>query len=91
MLLVTGNFQLSCPEKNGRYATSQCDAYIECVNGEPEQKLCPDGLLFNANGHLFGYPCGYPIDVDCQGRSALREWYTTHLVFCLQHKAHTHY
>lgn len=72
-LITNGHFQLSCPEKNGRYATSQCDAYIECVNGVAERKLCPDGLLFNANGALFGYPCGYPIDVDCEGRSALQE------------------
>lgn len=63
-----------CPEKNGRFATAQCDAYIECVNGVPEFKLCPDGLLFNAKGPLFSYPCGYPIDVDCKGRTALRKF-----------------
>lgn len=70
---LTGKFQITCPDKNGRYPTSQCDAYVECVNGVGEYKLCPDGLLFNANGSHFNYPCGYPIDVDCQGRAALRE------------------
>ncbi|KAK9297599.1 hypothetical protein QLX08_008747 [Tetragonisca angustula] len=67
--LANSAFQnLSCPEKNGRFAVaSQCDAYIECKNGIPEQMLCPDGLLFNPNVR-YNYPCGYPIDVDCEGR-----------------------
>ncbi|KAK1123548.1 hypothetical protein K0M31_008253 [Melipona bicolor] len=60
---------LSCPEKYGRFAVpSQCDAYIECKDGIPEQMLCPDGLLFNPNIR-YNYPCGYPIDVDCGERS----------------------
>ncbi|KAF7387952.1 hypothetical protein HZH68_011880 [Vespula germanica] len=60
--------QGSCPEKNGRFAIqSQCDAYIECIDGVPEEKLCPEGLVFNPDAR-FNYPCGYPIDVDCEGR-----------------------
>ncbi|XP_066603121.1 protein obstructor-E-like [Prorops nasuta] len=59
----------SCPEKNGRFPVpSQCDAYIECIDGVPEEKLCPEGLLFNPEAR-FNYPCGYPIDVNCEGRS----------------------
>ncbi|CAD1468984.1 unnamed protein product, partial [Heterotrigona itama] len=62
----------SCPEKYGRFAiASQCDAYIECNDGIPEQMLCPDGLLFNPNVR-YNYPCGYPVDVDCAGRSNLQ-------------------
>lgn len=58
----------SCPEKNGRFPVpSQCDAYIECIDGVAEEKLCPEGLLFNPEAR-FNYPCGYPIDVDCDGR-----------------------
>lgn len=58
----------SCPEKNGRFAVAnQCDAYTECIDGVPEQKLCPEGLVFNPDAR-FNYPCGYPIDVDCEGR-----------------------
>ncbi|XP_003701204.2 protein obstructor-E [Megachile rotundata] len=60
--------QPSCPERNGRFIVpGQCDAYIECIDGMPEEKLCPEGLLFNPEAR-FNYPCGYPIDVDCDGR-----------------------
>ncbi|XP_058790684.1 protein obstructor-E-like [Phymastichus coffea] len=65
-----GNAQ--CPEPNGRFpVASQCDAYVECVDGVGEEKLCPEGLLFNPEAR-FNYPCGYPIDVKCEGRSALQ-------------------
>ncbi|CAB3378179.1 Hypothetical predicted protein [Cloeon dipterum] len=60
-----------CPERNGRFADPrQCDKYVECQEGEATEKLCPDGLLFNPKVGLFGYPCGYPKDVDCTGREA---------------------
>ncbi|XP_017761627.1 PREDICTED: chondroitin proteoglycan 2-like [Eufriesea mexicana] len=59
---------ISCPERNGRFPVpSECDAYIECIDGVPEEKLCPEGLLFNPEVR-FNFPCGYPIDVDCDGR-----------------------
>ncbi|KAM7351539.1 obstructor-E isoform 1-T1 [Cochliomyia hominivorax] len=62
----------SCPQANGTYPVSgSCDAYIECRNGVAEEKLCPDGLLFNEKST--GYPCGYPIDVECsQGQARLQ-------------------
>ncbi|XP_063701534.1 protein obstructor-E-like [Culicoides brevitarsis] len=60
----------SCPEKNGRFADpSQCDKYIECNDGVPEEKTCPDGLFFNDKAQWFNYPCGYPVDVDCGSRA----------------------
>ncbi|XP_059612841.1 protein obstructor-E-like [Phlebotomus argentipes] len=64
----------SCAESNGRYPVhGQCDAYLECRDGVPEEKLCPDGLLFNEKAGVFTYPCSYPIDVECpQGRQALQ-------------------
>lgn len=55
----------SCSSSNGTFPVSgSCDSYIECRNGVAEEKLCPDGLLYNEKST--GYPCGYPIDVDCQ-------------------------
>lgn len=60
----------SCPEPNGTYPTGACDGYIECKNGIPEDKLCADGLLFNAAAGPQAFPCQYPIDVDCQGRAS---------------------
>ncbi|XP_063216237.1 protein obstructor-E [Bacillus rossius redtenbacheri] len=62
----------ACPDKNGRYPSpSQCDAYVECVEGVAREVLCPDGLLFNPRAQ-FTYPCQYPVDVDCEGRSGLQ-------------------
>lgn len=59
-----------CEEPNGRYAVSgQCDAYVECQDGVAEEKLCPDGLLFNDKVGIFTFPCQYPIDVDCTQRT----------------------
>lgn len=65
----------SCPEKNGRYPTRTCDGYIECRDGVPEEKLCPDGLLFNPAAGVFAFPCQYPIDVDCTGREQTRKYF----------------
>ncbi|XP_055379279.1 protein obstructor-E isoform X1 [Condylostylus longicornis] len=37
-----------CPQPNGKFPVEeQCDAYIECIDGVAEEKLCPDGLVFN--------------------------------------------
>lgn len=41
-------------------------------DGIAEEKLCPDGLLYNANGSLFSYPCQYPVDVSCEGRGRIQ-------------------
>jgi hypothetical protein len=69
----------ACPERNGRYPVqNQCDAYIECIDGVAEEKLCPEGLVYNPEAR-FNYPCGYPIDVDCAGRPNLREFSLMHL------------
>uniref|UniRef100_A0A1B0D1P0 Chitin-binding type-2 domain-containing protein n=1 Tax=Phlebotomus papatasi TaxID=29031 RepID=A0A1B0D1P0_PHLPP len=64
----------SCPESYGRYPIpGQCDAYTECRDGVAEEKLCPDGLLFNDKAGVFTYPCSYPVDVDCpEGRTSLQ-------------------
>lgn len=71
----------SCPERNGRYPVqNQCDAYIECIDGIAEEKLCPEGLFFNPEAR-FNYPCGYPIDIDCTGRPNLREFLAVLLQF----------
>lgn len=66
-------FSGHCEERNGRYSVAgQCDAYVECTDGEPAEKLCPDGLMFNDKVKLFVYPCQYPIDVDCSTRQKLQ-------------------
>lgn len=45
---------------------------LRLQDGVGEKKQCPDGLRFNEKASLFTYPCQYPIDVDCYGRSELQ-------------------
>ena len=63
-----------CPEPNGFFPDpEQCDKYYECVGEVPEEKFCPDGLLFeasNPNNEL----CDYPFNVDCGLREYVREY-----------------
>lgn len=66
-------FSGSCQEANGRYAVSdQCDKYVQCNDGVPEEKLCSDGLMYNDRSEIYTYPCQYPIDVDCTSRARLQ-------------------
>ena len=62
-----------CPESNGFFPDpEQCDKYYECVGEVPEEKFCPDGLLFeasNPNNEL----CDYPFNVDCGAREYVRK------------------
>ncbi|CAG9783136.1 unnamed protein product [Diatraea saccharalis] len=63
----------SCREKNERSPVpGSCDRYIECINGTAEEKLCPDGLLYNPNVNFNVYPCQYPNEVQCLERSSLQ-------------------
>ena len=63
-----------CPEPNGFFPDpEQCDKYYECVGEVPEEKFCPDGLLFeasNPNNEL----CDYPFNVDCGAREYVRKY-----------------
>ncbi|XP_055934990.1 uncharacterized protein LOC129964266 [Argiope bruennichi] len=38
-----------CPKRNGKFLKpgTNCLKYYECLNGEPEEKKCPIGKLFN--------------------------------------------
>lgn len=46
------------------------------MSGVAEEKVCPDGLLFNAEAGSRVFPCQYPIDVDCTGREETRKQFT---------------
>jgi len=71
-VLSQGNFD-PCEENNGFFPDpEQCDKYYECVGGVPEEKYCPDGLLFEAsdpNKEL----CDYPFNTDCGAREYVQE------------------
>ena len=71
--LEQGGPPFLCPESNGFFPDpEQCDKYYECVGEIPEEKFCPDGLLFeasNPNNEL----CDYPFNVDCGAREYVRK------------------
>lgn len=46
--------------------------YNVSQDGVGDEKQCPDGLLFNEKASLFTYPCQYPIDVNCEGRTEIQ-------------------
>ncbi|OWR48593.1 Chondroitin proteoglycan-2 [Danaus plexippus plexippus] len=55
-----------------------CDSYIECRDYHAINKECPDGLHYNADVKWPNYPCGYPADVPCNGRSIIQMARSTH-------------
>jgi len=62
-----------CPENNGFFPDpEQCDLYYECIEGVPEAKLCPDGLLFE-DGNPNQEKCDYPFNVECGVREYVRK------------------
>lgn len=61
-----------CPQKNGYYPDPiQCDLYYHCFQGEAEEKLCPDGLVFD-DANVNHERCDIPVNVDCGDRKELR-------------------
>jgi len=61
-----------CHEPNGIYEhPHQCDKYYECSNNAAEEKLCPDGLVFDLySSNLI--PCDHQFIVDCGNRTELQ-------------------
>lgn len=57
--------------KPGLYPDSlYCNAYHKCMkNGEDEQYLCENQLLFNPESNI----CDYPINVVCGGKKRKKE------------------
>nr|XP_018906537.1 PREDICTED: chondroitin proteoglycan-2-like [Bemisia tabaci] len=64
-----------CPDtvKTGYYPDPvQCDLYYRCVGGQAEERLCPDGLLFD-DSNPSHERCDTPVNVDCADRTELQE------------------
>ncbi|XP_075979070.1 protein obstructor-E-like [Anticarsia gemmatalis] len=60
-----------CKSRNGYYKVdASCDSYVECNDYMAVDQICPDGLHYNPEAKWPNYPCGYPMDVPCQGRGA---------------------
>ena len=71
-----------CPEKDGYFEdTAQCDKYYDCLDGIPEERLCPDGLVFDPFSRK-REPCDHYFNVDCGDRLDLREYISFYLQSC---------
>jgi hypothetical protein len=61
-----------CPEENGFFADAiQCDRYYECQDGVVSEKLCKDGLVFDASSEKVAV-CSFPFSINCTGRPELQ-------------------
>ena len=64
--------QFSCPKPNGTFEDPrQCDKYHKCSNGISEERLCPDGLVFDPLSNR-REPCDHSFKVDCGDRLELQ-------------------
>merc|ERR1712121_412697 len=61
-----------CPEKDGYFEDpNQCDKYYDCLDGIAEERLCPDGLVFDPFSRK-REPCDHYFNVDCGDRLDLQ-------------------
>lgn len=68
-----GQSNFKCPERDGFFEDSvQCDKYYDCYDGVAEEKLCPDGLIFDPFSNK-REPCDHYFNVDCGDRRNLQE------------------
>ena len=64
--------QFRCPRPDGNFEDArQCDKYHACYNGISEEKLCPDGLVFDPFSTIHK-PCDHYFNVDCGDRLELQ-------------------
>ncbi|XP_018330078.1 protein obstructor-E [Agrilus planipennis] len=73
--LFVGSYsqEFKCPKQSGYYPDPiQCDLYYDCVDGIPEEKLCPDGLVFEDSDPKYER-CDIPTNVECGERTELQE------------------
>lgn len=66
--------QFKCPQKTGYFPDAvQCDLYYQCSKGNFEEKLCPDGLVFDDTDPNHER-CDIPANIDCGDRTELRKY-----------------
>jgi len=64
--------QFKCPKPDGTFEDGrQCDKYYECFDGIAEERLCPDGLVFDPFSNK-REPCDHYFNVDCGDRLELQ-------------------
>lgn len=68
---MPANFK--CPEPNGFFPDPyQCDLYFKCTKNVAEERLCPDGLVFD-DEKISHERCDIPANVECGERRELRK------------------
>ncbi|XP_050498238.1 protein obstructor-E-like [Diabrotica virgifera virgifera] len=73
VFFVGVNAQFQCPQRTGFFPDlDQCDLYYVCSRGQYEQRLCPDGLVFDDKDPNFER-CETPANVDCTDRPVLQQ------------------
>ncbi|OXU19516.1 hypothetical protein TSAR_004676 [Trichomalopsis sarcophagae] len=62
-----------CPEPKGFFPDpEQCDLYYACIDGQAEERLCKDGLVFRDDNPKKEF-CDIPANVECGDRTLLQE------------------
>jgi len=70
--VAAGQSNFRCPEKDGYFEDpNQCDKYYDCLDGIAEERLCPDGLVFDPFSRK-REPCDHYFNVDCGDRLDLQ-------------------
>ncbi|KAK9692822.1 Chitin binding Peritrophin-A domain [Popillia japonica] len=73
--IIKGNQaqKFTCPERTGFFPDlEECDLYYICSKGDYEQRLCPDGLVFD-DSDPNKERCDIPANIDCGDRTVLQE------------------
>ncbi|XP_015599398.1 protein obstructor-E [Cephus cinctus] len=72
-IITKSQAQFRCPETKGFFPDpEQCDLYYACVDGQPEERLCKDGLVFRDDNPKKDF-CDIPANVPCGDRTLLQE------------------
>lgn len=70
---VNAQSNFKCPKPDGLFEDfEQCDKYYDCFDGIAEERLCPDGLVFDPFSRK-REPCDHYFNVDCGDRLKLQE------------------
>ncbi|XP_019872962.2 protein obstructor-E [Aethina tumida] len=73
VFIVGASAQFKCPQRTGFFPDpDQCDLYYICSQGSYEEKLCPDGLVFDDTDPNHER-CDIPANVECGDRVDLQE------------------